>query len=220
MSLVPGDLPLLLAGPVLRRVESDLVCVWIATSQPCNASLLLFDGGDVAASDTPLGDQRAEWLSAMQPTLPIGPHLHVLAITLDLRTPGGNAVRSNGALLPNRTYSYDLNFFTRDDPATRHTLLTEGLLDDPLPLGYDRGELPSFVTPPAEREQLVILHGSCRELFAVPPVEDEPALDEADFEPPGGWPTAGRASWPPRPRSSCCWPAGACWRSGATRSRR
>ena len=190
MSLAVGDLPLLLAGPVLRRVEADLVCVWMATSQPCNASLLLFDGGDVAASDTPLGDQRAEWVSDVQATLPIGPHLHVLAITLDLRTPGGNAVRTNGALLPNRTYSYDLNFFTRDDPATRHTLLTEGLLDDPLPLGYDRGELPSFLTPPTEREQLVILHGSCRELFAVPPVEDDPALDEDPFEPPGGWPTA------------------------------
>ncbi len=190
MSLAPGDLPLLLAGPVLRRVEADLVCVWMATSQPCNASLLLFDGGDVAASDTPLGDQRAEWVSDVQATLRIGPHLHVLAITLDLRTPGGNAVRTNGTLLPNRTYSYDLNFFTRDDPATRHTLRTEGLLNDPVPLGYDRGELPSFVTPPDQREQLVILHGSCRELFAVPPVEDEAALDDDPFEPPGGWPTA------------------------------
>ena len=87
MSLAPGDLPLLLARRVMRRVEADLVCVWIATSGPCNASLLLFDGGDVAASDTPLGDLRAEWVSAMQPTLAIGPHLHVLAITLDLRTP-------------------------------------------------------------------------------------------------------------------------------------
>lgn len=190
MSLASGDLPLLLAGPVLRRVEADLVCVWIATSQPCNASLLLFDGGDVAASDTPLGDQRAEWVSDVQATLRLGPHLHVLAITLDLRTPGGNAVRTNGTLLSNRTYSYDLNFFTRADPATRHTLLTEGLLDDPVPLGYDRGELPSFVTPPDQRDQLVILHGSCRELFAVPPVEDEASLDDDPFEPPGGWPTA------------------------------
>ena len=94
-----------------------------------------------------------------------------------------------GALLPNRTYSYDLNFFTRADPTTRHTLLTEHLLDGPMPLGYDRGELPSFVTPPAERENLVIVHGSCRELFAVPPVEDEAALDDDPFEPPGGWPT-------------------------------
>src|SRR6185503_16407807 len=119
MSVNPADLPLLLAGPVLRRVESDLVCVWIATSQPCNATLLLFDGGDVAASDTPLGDLRAEWESDVQATLPIGLNLHVLAITLDLRTPGGNAVRSNGALLPNRTYSYDLSFFTHADPGTR-----------------------------------------------------------------------------------------------------
>ena len=98
-------------------------------------------------------------------------------------------MRSNGTLVPNRAYSYDLNFFTRDEPATRHTLLTEGLLDDPVPLGYDRGELPSFLTPPEEREQLVILHGSCRELFAVPPVEDNAERDEDAFVPPGGWPT-------------------------------
>jgi hypothetical protein len=57
-------------------------------------------------------------------------------------------------------------------------------------LGYDRGELPRFVTPPDQGEQLVILHGSCRELFAVPPVEDQAALDDDPFEPPGGWPTA------------------------------
>src|SRR4029453_2167316 len=156
MSLAPGDLPLLLAGPVLRRVESDLVCVWIATSKPCNASLLLFDGADVAASDTPLGDLRAEWVSDVQPTLQVGEHLHVLALTLDLRSPGGNFVRSNGPLQANRPYSYDLNLFARDDPATRHTLRTLGLLDDPLPLGFDRGELPGFLTPPAERDKLVI----------------------------------------------------------------
>ena len=69
MPIGPADLPLLLAGPILRRVESDLVCVWIATSQRCNTSLLLFDGADVVASDTPIGDQRAGWVSDVQPTL-------------------------------------------------------------------------------------------------------------------------------------------------------
>src|SRR5688572_571432 len=190
MSVRPADLPLLLAGPVLRRVESDLVCVWIATSQPCNAALLLFDGGDVAASETPLGDIRAEWVSTPQPTLQVGPHLHVLVVTLDLRTPGGNASRSNGPLLPNSTYSYDLNLMTRDDPGTVQSLRSLGLLEDPVPLGYDRGELPSFVTPPLERDKLVILHGSCRELFSAPPLEDDPVRDDNPFEPPGGWPRA------------------------------
>jgi hypothetical protein len=190
MPIGPAELPLLLAGPILRRVESDLVCVWIATSQRCNASLLLFDGADVVASDTPLGDLRADWVSDVQPTLQVGAHLHVLSITLDLRLAGGNAVRSSGSLLPDHPYSYDLNLFAANDPTMRQTLRTLGLLENPVPLGYDRGELPSFRTPPAERDKLVIVHGSCRQMFAVPPVGDDPALDEVPFQPPPGWPKA------------------------------
>lgn len=190
MPIGPAELPLLLAGPILRRVESDLVCVWIATSQRCNASLLLFDGADVVASDTPLGDLRADWVSDVQPTLQVGAHLHVLSITLDLRLAGGNAVRSSGSLLPDHPYSYDLNLFAANDPTMRQTLRTLGLLENPVPLGYDRGELPTFRTPPAERDKLVIVHGSCRQMFAVPPVGDDPALDEVPFQPPPGWPKA------------------------------
>ena len=46
-----GNLPPLLAGPILRRVEPDLVSVWIATLRSCNVSLLLYDGADVIARD-------------------------------------------------------------------------------------------------------------------------------------------------------------------------
>ncbi len=44
MSLDPAALPPLLAGPILRRVEADLVSVWIATSRACNAVLLPSSG--------------------------------------------------------------------------------------------------------------------------------------------------------------------------------
>ena len=99
MPLDPAALPPLLAGPILRRVEADLVSVWIATSRACNAVLLLFDGGDVVASRTEAEDQRAKWVSAPQPTRQIGANLHVLTVVLDLRTPGGNATRSAGSTL-------------------------------------------------------------------------------------------------------------------------
>jgi hypothetical protein len=190
MAIRPVDLPLLLAGPILRRVESDLVCVWIATSVRCNASLLLFDGPDVVASDTPQGDLRAGWLSQDQTTLQAGINLHVLSIVLDLRTPGGNAVRANGTLQPDRIYSYDIHLIPASAPTTSQTLRTLGLLNDPIPLGYDRGELPSFRTPPLERDKLVIVHGSCRQMFAVPPLGDDPALDDSPFRPPPDWPKA------------------------------
>ena len=156
MPLDPAALPLLLAGPILRRVEADLVSVWIATSRACNAVLLLFDGGDVVGSRTEDEDQRATWVSAPQPTRQIGANLHVLTVVLDLRTPGGNAARSAGATLQaNQIFSYDLKLFERADPARPKNLRALELLEGSAPLGYEPGELPSFRTCPQELDQLV-----------------------------------------------------------------
>ena len=135
MPLSPATLPLLLAGPILRRVESDLVCVWIATSRACNVSLLLFDGGDVVASRNDSDDLRAKWVSALQPTRQVGANLHVLAAVLDLRTPGGNAVRANGSTLAaDSTFSYDLQLIERANPTQRHNLRSLHLLEGLTPL--------------------------------------------------------------------------------------
>ena len=188
MSLDPAALPLLLAGPMLRRVESDLVCVWIATSQRCDVSLLLFEGTDVVSSSSPNDDLRAAWVSALQQTLQYGKHFHVLTVTLDLRSPGGNASRSAGQLKSNHGYSYDLRLHPQSDPTKPLNLRALGLLAGPIPLGYDLGELPSFKTAPEDRDKLVIVHGSCRRMFDTPPLADDPALD-GPFPPPGGWPT-------------------------------
>ena len=189
MPLDLAKLPVLLAGPILRRVEQDLVSVWIATSRACDVSLLLFEGSDIVASETPDDDRRAKWVSAPQPTKQIGTCLHVLTVVLDLHTTAGNATRSSGGTLePNLTYSYDLQLFDHEDRTRPHTLRTLDLLEDPAPLGYDPGELPSFKTCPLDLDRLVIVHGSCRQMFAVPPVQDDPEDDEEDFPPPGGWP--------------------------------
>jgi hypothetical protein len=194
MPLDPAALPLLMAGPVLRRVESDLVSVWIATSRRCDVSLLLFDGADVIAPENPSPenashDLRARWISASQSTLQVGAHLHVLTVVLDLRSPDGNAVLSRGPLEANATYSYDLQLVVEGDAARTHNLRSLELLEDPIPLGYNADELPSFRMPPLEPGNLVIVHGSCRQLFAVPPVEDDPEADDPDFRPPPDWPT-------------------------------
>src|SRR5687767_5976559 len=195
MPVVPAALPPLLAGPVLRRVESDLVSVWIATSRACNVSLLVYDGADIVASRNEQDDLRARWVSATQPTVQVGAHLHVLTVVLDLRNPGGNASRSGGATLEaNHTFSYDLRLIERADPTRIHNLRSLGLVADPTPIGYDPEELPSFRTCPQELDRLVILHGSCRQLFAAPPLADEAEndplpgdteIDDEKFVPPG-----------------------------------
>ena len=38
------SLPLVLAGPILRRVEPNLVSVWIALSRPASVTLTLWEG--------------------------------------------------------------------------------------------------------------------------------------------------------------------------------
>ena len=177
MPVDPAALRPLLAGPVLRRVESDLVSVWIATSRACNVSLLLFDGADIVASRNEQDDLRAKWVSAPQPTRagwrpPARPH----------RRPGpaqSRRQRSRGrhgtTLEANHTFSYDLQLIERADPTQTHNLRSLGLVADPTPIGYDPEELPSFRTCPQELDRLVILHGSCRQLFAAPPLADDPA---------------------------------------------
>ncbi|HEY9463910.1 MAG TPA: DUF6603 domain-containing protein [Vicinamibacterales bacterium] len=186
MPVSPAALPPLLAGPILRRVESDLVSVWIATSRACHVSLLLFDGADIVASRNEQDDLRAQWVSEPQPTVQVGAHLHVLTVVLDLRNPGGNASRSAGATLEaNHTFSYDLQLIERADPTRIHNLRSLGLVADPTPIGYDPEELPSFRTCPQELDRLVIVHGSCRQLFAAPPLADDVENDDDPFVPPG-----------------------------------
>lgn len=41
---LPAPLPLILAGPILRRVEPNLVSVWVALSEPRDVEISLWDG--------------------------------------------------------------------------------------------------------------------------------------------------------------------------------
>jgi hypothetical protein len=191
---------------MLRRVEADLVSVFVATSRPCEISLLLLPGGTVIARELATDDLRALWTSTPTATLALGPHLHVAVVTLDLRAPGGNAVRSGGPLRAHEDHSYDL-LFRWSDGRPPDNLRTLGLLEDPVPLGYDRHKLPGFRTCPDAREDLVIVHGSCRRMFNAPPLSDEsPALD-GPFPPPGGWPTAAPKVTDPEPTEADPFPS-------------
>ena len=174
--------------------RSDLVSVWIATSHPCDVALLLFEGADIRASETPLDVTRAKWVSRSQPTLQVGANLHVLTVVLDLRVPGGNASSRRGATLaPNIDYCYDLRITESRPTNTPRTLQSRGMLAAPSPLGYDPDELPGVQDLPAGARPSRHRPRSCRQLFPVPPpVEDDPADDDEDFrplsKPPAGWP--------------------------------
>ena len=165
MSAVPL---ILLAGPIVRRVEPRLAAVWVALNQPKAVRLAVYDGRQQApVSAAPLA------VGAVN-TLRIGNMLHLAVVVVELKAP---ALPLN----PGRNYAYNLHFHDYVaaseppdplDPAAlgpSTDLNSLGLLkDDPvqgrkhLALGYLPGELPSFALPPASLTDLRVLHGSCR----------------------------------------------------------
>lgn len=151
-------LPLILAGPILRRTEPRAVTVWLALKEPRTVTLRIF------ARDA-VGD-LVERFAGTRQTVRLGDHLHIVAVTA--RTSTDEEPLAWGGL-----YSYDL-FFQQDASEDRVSeavphLSTPGVLAlDPSSadclqwLVYPGHPLPSFVLPPQDLNQLRILHGSCR----------------------------------------------------------
>jgi hypothetical protein len=155
-------LPLVLAGPILRRVEPNLVSVWIALSGQASVTITLWEGRTKAGAVDPL--IRSDPPTS---TMRFGGRLHVgMAL---LRIPDA----SDKTLKPGVVYSYDLEIAVG---ATKHTLGSLGLLKSVatsnggpaelarahLALGYVEDFLPSFSLPPDTLENLRLVYGSCR----------------------------------------------------------
>lgn len=138
-------LPLLLAGPILRRVTDKSVTVWIAVQQPARVTLEIYSGDPGAR--VKLGDPKTPTVAH---TVAIGHSLHILAITAKVN------------LTPGVVYTYDM-FFDVAGKAVQ-TQLAEAVLPTtvPNPLSYPPYVLPSFSLPPADANDLRIIHGSCR----------------------------------------------------------
>ena len=132
--------PLLLRGPMLRRVTRDSVAVFIATSKPCLVSLEIYSGTNTSAKGTIDRSIRVETRKA-------GDKLHVAL------------VRVPSVLAPDTIYGYDTGL-SLDGGASYQGLEDLGLLSAPLSLGYDF-KLPAFSVP-VDLSQLVITYGSCR----------------------------------------------------------
>src|SRR4030095_6877399 len=72
-------LPLILAGPVLRRVEPGLVSVWLALSKACSVQLSLFENL-ASAGDVPKISRDVDKVDS----IPIGDNLHVAVVMMKL----------------------------------------------------------------------------------------------------------------------------------------
>lgn len=146
------DLPLILAGPILRRVEPGLVSVWLALREEATVQLTLWEGQATADSPSLLNSPVAS-------TLRIGDKLHIIVVALK--------IPSSQTLLPGRIYSYDVTVQTKSGQSENLkslNLLKDGFINGQphLALGYEPDVLPSFALPPADLTDLRIVHGSCR----------------------------------------------------------
>ncbi|MEQ9335598.1 MAG: hypothetical protein RJQ03_00230, partial [Miltoncostaeaceae bacterium] len=154
-----AGLPLVLAGPLLRRVEATAVTVFLALREARTVTLAVHEAGP---DGVPAGATRAEGTRA---TIPLGANLHVVAVTA--------TTTAGAALRPGITHLYDVRLgahgagdapvaagsglmapgIVAADAAAAQAALTYGPAPAP--------QLPSFALPESTAS-LRVLHTSCR----------------------------------------------------------
>lgn len=179
-------LPLVLAGPIVRRVEPRLCSFWVALRQPATVTADVWPGIQQAGGVGTVPSSAPKVATGSAPTVPFGANLHVAVVT----------ARAPASFQPGAIFSYDLSFAS-DDPALAPTNLDQqGLLDDELSsprlgnvdpaaplhlkLGYVAGQLPTFATLPGALVDLRLAHASCRDVLADGP--DAMAFLDAETE--------------------------------------
>lgn len=147
------ELPLVLAGPILRRTDAQAITVWVAVQSPCTVKLTV---RQTTAQGATLGDPVAQGQRA---TVAIGEFLHVVAVT----APTAPQEPPQSGVL----YAYDLEFTATEpharSPQTLQQAMTGTLGPTPV-ISYFPHQLPTFALPPETLHQLKIVHGSCRKL--------------------------------------------------------
>lgn len=164
------DLPLVLAGPILRRADPGLVAVWMAFSAPATLELRVWEGRVAFDTTNPVFVSSDDPPDLSDPAVPpprpgaeairIGEKLYIGMVTA--RIPPASAK----IFQPDRLYSYDVLITAEGE--TRglgelgmlaiHTVSGVAVP----PLGYADRMLPSFALPPSELDHLRIAYGSCR----------------------------------------------------------
>ncbi|WNG48188.1 metallophosphoesterase family protein [Archangium minus] len=143
--------PLVLCGPLLRRVDPGSVTVWFALKAPATVTLRVYTGENA-------GQGTGMVQEGSRQTVQLGKYLHVVAVTT-----------SGTPLVPGTTYRYAVAFDSAGysagaglfDPG----ILSLSEIDARAMLlypGTGASWLPTFVTPPTNPSELRVLHGSCR----------------------------------------------------------
>ncbi len=155
-------LPLILAGPILRRTESNAVTVWVALKAPREVTLKVY------ATDAEGSIIKDLLLEGTHSTIPLGKHLHILAITAKPINERKSLIQRElhpltpSSLKPGQIYAYDLSFGSYEQNLTQ--ALNCATHSPQVTVSYFEHQLPTFAMPPSDLCDLRIAHGSCRKL--------------------------------------------------------
>ncbi|MEV6692706.1 hypothetical protein AB0M35_14665 [Micromonospora sp. NPDC051196] len=153
-----AGLPLVLAGPLLRRVDSTSVTVWLALREPRKVTLRVYssDADGAGVTQVCVGSRN---------TVKVAAHCHLVAVTATAAAP----------LEPGTLYRYDVFFGAPGDesvpvPATEPRLYSPNVVATTASAaraalsyaGPGAPSLPSFATPPQDLNRLRVVHTSCR----------------------------------------------------------
>ena len=133
-------LPLLLAGPILRRVEETSITIWLALREAATVTLEVYDND---------GPGRTTLMSGQRASIAVGTALHIVAVT----------ARAGTRLAAGSVYFYDLAFSFRNSGPRK---LPEAAGAGAHSFAYPPFTLPSFALPPINIQDVRILNGSCR----------------------------------------------------------
>ncbi|RMF25837.1 MAG: PhoD-like phosphatase [Cyanobacteria bacterium J083] len=139
------NLPLILAGPILRRTEPDSVTVWLALTTEQLVHLEIYQTQNQGARIDKL------LLTGQRQTIQLGKHLHIVAVT-------AQSIENN-LLQAGKIYAYNIYFNSNN--GDRHSLIAE-VENNQHNLSYFPHQLPTFSLSPQNLNHLKIVHGSCR----------------------------------------------------------
>lgn len=172
----------IICGPILRRLETNKVSVWIAFTENYHLTLKVWEGNAIKydTSETPVGTGDSH-------TIQFGQNLWIGVVTADIPSPGLNA---------EKIYSYNIVFTSSEEPGVSNDFHSDDLLKDgttlesrpQLAIGYGADMLPTFCLPGGTPDKLNVIHGSCRKMHgfgddALALVDDELKKDENRSDP-------------------------------------
>ncbi|MGW3895474.1 hypothetical protein ACWD6L_09770 [Micromonospora profundi] len=153
-----ASLPLVLAGPLLRRVDGTSVTVWLALREPRKVTLRVYSSDADGVGVTQVGEGSRN-------TVKVAANCHLVAVTATAAAP----------LAAGTLYRYDVFFAAVGDesvpvPATEPRLYSPTVVATTAAAaraaltyaGPGAPSLPSFATPPEDLNRLRVVHTSCR----------------------------------------------------------